>query len=73
MSAGLSFRKRCLSAAEVCSEANVGQILPVDSAVGHLVSQIHHLSNLEVKKFYPKFCFFSGEKSISFYWTWRWP
>ena len=46
---------------EVCSEANIGQILPVDSTVGHLVSQINHRSSLEVKKCYPKFCLFSGD------------
>lgn len=46
---------------EVCSEANTEQILPVGSTVGHLVSQIHHWTNLEVKKCYPKLCLFSGD------------
>lgn len=45
----------------MCSEANRGQILLVNSTVGPLVSQMHNRGNLEVKKCYPKFFLFSGD------------
>lgn len=38
---------------EICTETNVGQILPTNSTVGHLVSQIHPLSNSEAKNAIP--------------------
>lgn len=61
VSGELSFRKWCLSATGSVLQSKYRTNSAWDSTVGHLVSQIHHWSNLEVKKCHPKFCLFSGD------------